>query len=109
MFSNAPALPAPDEILQGKNHSAPLPPPFSLPFLAPLAVFTESKAFHCIPLQYVQINTSVKKKNNFGEPGPLPACLDSRAVHGAGRVFFKRREAEENSLRILAQAGHISA
>lgn len=62
MFSNVPAFPALDEILQGKKHPAPLPPPFPVPFFASLAVFTGSKAFQHIPVVVCVNKYKGKKK-----------------------------------------------
>lgn len=62
VFSSVSAFPALDENLQGKKHQAPLPPLFSLPFLAPFAVFIGSKALQHIPV-VVHVNKYKGKKN----------------------------------------------
>lgn len=92
---------------RGRNIQHPflLLSPFSCPTCCIYGI-QNSSAHSCV---VVCVNKYKSKKNNFGELGPLPACLGNWALRGAGRVFFKRREAEENSSRILAQPGHISS
>lgn len=64
MFSSVSAFPALDETLEGKKHPALLPPPLSLLFLAPLAIFTEF-----ITLQHIPVVDCINKyrvKNTLG-------------------------------------------
>lgn len=77
--------------------------PFLPSFPCPTCCIYRTQSFSSHSM-VVCVNKYKSKKKNFGRPGPLPACLDSWAEHGAGRVFFKRRGSRREQLKNLGSA-----